>query len=294
MKKRLISLLLALTVLCTGVMLTACGGNETVPPETVVEKSVADVINEALKKTEDLDSMSAVLQMEMNMATEGITMSVPITAKIKTKDMKSDDPVASVVVTMSMFGEEMDIEMYQEGQWAYMVMGDVKYKGNAKDMEGELDYADSAYNMLEEIPDELLKDVALVKAEDGSQSATITIPAEKFADIYDDLIESVNSETDLDLGEVKISDAVVKITIANGYVTVCDIAFSIETIVEELSSTTEVKTTLTYENPGQEVTITPPEGYQDFEEMDMDDIDIGDEDMDDIDFGDLDLEDIEF
>ena len=269
MRKRLVAMLLALTVLCTGILFTACGGEGTAETtETVVEKSVSEVINEALKKTENLDFMSAVMKMEMNMAAEGITMSIPITAKIKAKDIKSENPIASVVVTMSMFGQEIDIEMYQEGQWAYMVMADMKYKTNAEDMEGEYDYADSANDMLQEIPEELLKDAELVKAEDGSQTVTLSLPGEKFAEIYDDLIESVNSETGTEMGEMKISDAVVKITVDNGYVTVCDIAFTMEMTVEGVTSSTEVKTTLTYENPGQEVTITPPEGYQDFEEMD--------------------------
>lgn len=267
MKKKLIALLLALTVLCTGVLLTACGGGEKAP-DPVVEKSVAEVLNDAMKKTQALESMSAEMKMEMNMAAEGITMSIPISAKIKAKDIKSDNPVMSIAMTMSMFGESIDIEMYQEGQWAYVVMGDMKYKANAKDMEGKFDYADSINDIMKEIPEDLLKDVELVKAEDGSQIATIVFPGEKFAEIYDDLIESVNSETGTEMGEVKISDAVVKTTVANGYITAYDIAFTMDMTVEDMKSTTEAKMTVTYENPGQSVTVTPPEGYQDFEEMD--------------------------
>lgn len=274
MKKRVIAMLLALMMLCTGVLFTACGGEGTTgateTTEAVAEKSVSEIINEAMKKTENLDSMSAVMKMEMNMVAEGITMSIPITAKIKAKDINGENPIASVIVTMSMFGQELDIEMYQEGQWAYMVMEDMKYKTNAEDMVAEYDYADSANDMLQEIPEELLKDAELVKAEDGSQTVTITFPGEKFAEIYAELIESANSETGTEMGEMKISDAVVKITVANGYVTVCDIVFTMEMTVEGVTSSTGVKTTLTYENPGREVTITPPEGYQDFEEMDDD------------------------
>lgn len=271
MKKRIFALLLALTVLCTGAMLTACGGGGGNTPETTMQtepkKSVSEIINAALEKTGNLDTMSAVLEMEMKMAAEGMTMEIPITAKIKAKDMKGDNAVASIVFNMSMFGQNIEMEMYQEGQWAYVVMGDMKYKANAKDMEGEFDYADSANEMLKAIPEDLLKNVELVAAADGSQTATVTFPAEKFAEIYKDLIESVGSETGSELGGMKITDAVVKITVANDYVSVCDIAFKMEMTVEGISSTTEAKTTVTFENPGQDVTITPPEGYQDFEEM---------------------------
>ncbi len=268
MKKRIVALLLAVTVLFTGVMLTACGDNEE-NPAVATPKSTAEVINAALKKTSDLDSMSATMKMEMDMSMQGMTMSVPITAKIKVKDAKSDNAVVSVAMSMSMLGQELEIEMYQEGQWAYVVMGDMKYKCSAEDMKGELDYADSANDMLKEIPEELLKDVQLVQTEDGSQTATIPFPAEKFAELYEDLIESMNSETGTNIGEMKISDAVVTITMAGDYATGCDIAFTMDMTVEGISTTTKAKAMVTYENPGQQVTITPPAGYQDFEEMDL-------------------------
>ena len=178
MKKRIVALFFALVVLCTCVMLTGCEGKKEAPKPA--EKSVADVIQAALKKNEDLDSMSAVMKMEMNMATEGMTMSIPITAKIKSKDLKSENEVTYVDMTMSMLGQEIAIAMYQEGQWAYVVMGDVKYKANAKDIEGEFDYADNTKDMLKDIPNDLLKDVKLVKAEDGSQTVTVSFPGDKF------------------------------------------------------------------------------------------------------------------
>lgn len=269
MKKRIVSLFLVLVLLCTCMMLSGCAGGKNAPESA--DKSVAAVIKEALDKNENLDSMSAEMKMEMNMAAEGMTMSVPITAKIKAKNLKSDNTISFVDLTMSMLGQEIVVEMYQEGQWAYVVMGDIKYKSNLKDMQGEMDYADNAKDMLKEIPEDLLKDVELVKAEDGSQTATISLSGEKFSEIYNELIKDVVSETGTEMGEMKISDAVVTITMVGGFVTVYDVAFTMDMTVEGVSSTTEAKVTLTYENPGQDVTITPPEGYQDFEELSMDD-----------------------
>lgn len=269
MKKRIISLFLVLVVLCTGAMLSGCDGNKKSPDSA--EKSVAVIIKEALKKNENLDSMSAVMKMEMNMEAEDMTMSIPITAKIKAKNLKSDNMISFVEMTMSMLGQEIVMEMYQEGQWAYVVMGDIKYKSNLKDMQGGTDYANNAKDMLKEIPEDLLKDVELVKAEDGSQTATISFSGETFSEIYNELIKDVISETGTEMGEIKISDAVVTITIDDDFVTVYDVAFTMDMTVEGVSTTTKAKVTLTYENPGQDVTITPPEGYQDFEELSMDD-----------------------
>lgn len=266
MKRRLLSLLLAMMVLCTGVLFTACV-KEGAPDETE-SPSVSDVINGALEKTQNLDSIAAEMKMEMNMAMEGMTMSVPMTAKIKAKDIRGESPVISAVISMEMFGESIDIEMYQEGQWAYIAMDDMKYKASVEDMGAEYDYADDVTDMLQKIPEELLADAELVKAEDGSQTVTISFPEEKFAEIYNDFIEGVNSDTETDVEDMKMSDTVVKITVNNGYVTVYDIAFTMEMAVEEATSQIEVKATLTYGNPGEAVTVTPLEGYQDFEEMD--------------------------
>lgn len=269
MKKRIVALFLVLVVLCTCVMLTGCEEKKEAPKPA--EKSVADVIHLALKKNENLDSMSAEMKMEINMAMEGMTMSVPMTAKIKAKDLKSENMVTYVDMTMSMLGQEMTMAMYQEGQWAYMVMDDVKYKTNVKDIEDEFDYVDNARDMLKDIPKDLLKDVKPVKAEDGSQTVTVSFPGDRFTEIYGETIKDINSQTLSELGEVKISDAVVTITMADGYVTVYDFAFKMDMTVEGTSATTEAKATLTFENPGQPVTITPPEGYQNFEELDMSD-----------------------
>ena len=266
MKKKIVSLLLAFVMLGTSILFTACGGEGG--SDQVKEKNAYEIISEALDKTENLESMAAELKMEMSMGMEGMTMSVPIAIKLKAKDMKSENPVVSMLVSMSMLGQEINIEYYLEDQWAYMVMGEMKYKTNAEDMAQDFDYAQSATDMLQQIPEELLKDIQLVKAEDGSQSATIAFPGEKFAEIYDDFIESVNSDSETDIENIKITDPVVKITVADGYVTVYDMAFTMEITVEDATSSTEVKATLIYENPGQAVTITPPEGYQEFAEMD--------------------------
>ena len=189
MKKKLISLLLALTVLCMGVLFTSCG-NDNAPEETKA-KTTFEIINEALQKMESLESMDAQLKMEMNMSSEGITMSIPMTIKMKAKDLKTEKPILSMVISMSMLGQNIDMELYQEDQWAYMVMGDLKYKASAKQMEGEFNYVEDADNMLQQIPEELLKDVQLTQAEDGSQTVTVTFPEEMFAQTYGDFIESV-------------------------------------------------------------------------------------------------------
>lgn len=259
MKKKLIAAVLAMCVACM-LLLTGCG------------ESTYSIVDKALDKTKSLDSMAAEMKMEMNMEMEGMTMSIPITADLKAKGLNSDSPVTSSAITMSILGQSVEMEMYQEGDWAYIQMDDMKYKTSVTEAESELDYSDDINDMLQNIPENLMEEVELVKGEDGSSTVTISIPDEVFSEIYADFIEVVNESSGQGDGEIAISDAVVKITVADGYVSVYEMEFTMEMTVEEISTKTDVKASVTYKDPGKEVTITPPEGYKDFEELDLSDI----------------------
>lgn len=251
MKNRVLTLLLTLLFMCS--LCTGCGSSA----------SAHSVIQSAMEKTQALDSMAAEMKMEMTMSANGMTLSMPITVNIKAKDIKSDDPVVFTKLSLTMLGQSLDAEMYQENEWSYVVMGDTKYKTQAENRVDEYDYSDE---ILQDIPEVLLENVEMVKGEDGSATATISIPGEQFTQIYEELIETLN-ESVSEEAEVVISDAVVKITVANGYISVYDMAFNMEVTVDDTSSTMDVKASVSYENPGQDVEITPPEGYQDFEEI---------------------------
>lgn len=258
MKKKMIALMMALCVMCG--LFAACDSEST-----------ADVINEAVKKTQALDSMAGEMKMQTDMAMEGMTLSIPVTAEIKAKGLQGENPISSTKLSMSMLGQDIDLEMYQEGDWAYIAMEDMKYKTNVSAVESEYDYTDDMNSMLQELPADLLKDVKLVKNEDGSQKVSISISDEQFAELYKDFIEKANAESAA-ASEIKISDATVSITVAKGYVSVYDMEFTMTMVADEMNATVDVKATVSYQDPGKEVTITPPAGYQDFEEMDMGDL----------------------
>ena len=195
MKKRLFSLLLALTMLCVSVFVTGCGKGNTGSED----KTAFEVINAALEKTRNLDSVAAQMKMEINLTSVGISMSVPMTIEMKAKGLKSANPVVSLDISMAILGQNIEFEMYQEDNWMYVVWGEMKYKSATDDTGSENDYAENFADILQKIPEAMLKDVEMVKAADGSQTTTISFPAEVFADIYDDFIENVNAQTGTDM-----------------------------------------------------------------------------------------------
>ncbi len=279
MKKRIISLALVLCLLC--LMFTACE-----------QSSTFDVVDAALKKTQGLDSMAAEMKIDLEMAMEGMTMAIPMTIDIKAKGLQNEKPTASIVMSTSMLGQEVKMESYQEGDWVYTVMDDMKYKTALADLEEGTDYSAMAEDMLQTLPEELFADVQTKKADDGSLTVEVAVPEERFNEIYDTLLEDLSASAGVEEGmTVKISDAVVKITVANDYVTAYDMSFTMAMTAEGITSTTKVKAGIAYKDLGKEVTVTAPEGYQDFEELSLDGILEGDSELTDeeIDRDDIDL-----
>lgn len=279
MKKRIISLALVLCLLC--LMFTACE-----------QSSTFDVVDAALKKTQGLDSMAAEMKIDMEMAMEGMTMAIPMTIDIKAKGLQNEKPTSSVRATTSMLGQEMVVEAYQEGDWAYFVMDDMKYKTAVADLEEGSDYSGMAKDMLQTLPEDLMEGIQTQKADDGSLTVEVPIPEDSFAQLYGDILDELNASAGLEEGvEAKITDAVVKITVANDYVTAYEMKYTVTVTTEGVTATTKAKAVMTINNIGEEVTVTPPEGYQDFEELGLDGILEGDSELTDeeIDLDDIDL-----
>ena len=81
------------------------------------------------------------------------------------------------------------------------------------------------------------------------------------------------------VSDLVISDAEVEVIIdAEGYVSLYALTFEFEMTVgegdEAVDCEVEVEMKVTYKNPGQPVTVTPPEGYQDYPEVDADEVGI--------------------
>ncbi len=269
MRKKLLALALAL---CLLIGCTACAA---------VEKVTAfAMVHGAVEKTRALDAMDCTLDMQMDVTAEGMTMSVPVEAAIKAKGLQGDAPVASSAVTTKMLGMEMTVSMYQEGEWAYVQMGGEEYKVNVASVEAsEYDYTDDVSAMLKDLPEELFEGIEAVKNEDGSATVTVPIPDDVFARVYQEFLNQVNDSAQAEGMQLAVTDAVVKITVADDYVATYDMSFNMKVDVMGMTTQSAVKASVKYNNPGTDVTVTPPAGYKDFEEL-SDNYQMGD--MDDI------------
>lgn len=257
--KRIISVILCFACIC--MLLTACTEDKPDP---------AKVINSALERTAALNSINAEVEMNIDLMSNGVTVTIPMTMTCKGVDLQSESPRAAAVMEMSAMGVSIEMEMYMEDEWIYVNAFGSGLKINADAYEAANGSINTGADYLETLPEEILKDVELIANSDGSQTATVSVPNDVFTTLFEDLIDSANSTASTDAESVTVNNAMIVMTIKDGYIVTYDISF--EMVIENSgeSITAKVSAKTKYNDPGMDVTITPPEGYQSFVEVPVD------------------------
>lgn len=255
--KKITSLILIVLTVFMALSLTACS-----------EPTTKEIISSAVEKTNALKEYEAKMDITIDMTMEGMTMNIPMNVVTKVKDADKDNPIISATTTTKVLGQEIAVETYMDNEYVYVVEDGEGYKMSLEDAEGEYDYASDIDDMLKDLPEDLIKDIKMVKNDDGSATLTVNIPNDTFKEIFDDFVEDMNeSSGGVSIDEVEISDCKVSITVKDDYIKNYDISFKMTMNVEGYSSTSTVVAKMEFVNPGQSVTITPPTGYQDFEDI---------------------------
>ena len=250
--KKLISFVLALSMLlCTAMALSSCG-EETSPERMVVS---------ALEKTNALDDYAGKMKIMMSLEMSGQTIAIDMITDMKMENANSDDIKAQMDIEMWMLGSKITMTSYRDKEWVYTVDPDGSYK--TKILEEEENQMDT---ILKELPSELFEGIEIVNEEDGSRSVTVAIPDETFNEIYSDLLETVKESFAAQDATVTISNAVVKINVKGDLVASYDISFDMETSVAGTTGTVEVTATVEF-TQYEGVQVTFPAGYESFPEM---------------------------
>lgn len=248
--------------------------------------SAAKTIDEAIKKTEALDAIDVTFFMETSM-NMGFSVTIPMTVNMKADNIKSSTPTMLASASTSMMGIELKSDVYMEEGMFYVSASGMNYKLKVEESDEDYDYVGNVNSIINDIPEDLLENVELVKNDDGSNTATISVDDARFKELFKDFICKSAQDTIIDdddeentdavddtennfmdniLEKITVTDATVKVTVKNGYVLVYELSYSmkVSTIIGE--STSSVKASVTYNNPGETVEITPPEGYKDFKD----------------------------
>ena len=256
--KKTLALLLALMLLVTSAAFVSCQKQET----------PAQRLQRALDATQASDAIDATIEMTMEMSASGVYVEIPMSMDVKTKGVHSKTPVSSVVMQMEMFGMTLEIPMYMEGEWVYTSMMGESYK--TKIDEADTDYTALAQSFTNDLPASLLEGQTMTKNGDGSETVTIAVPSDTFTELFSEAMGLAGDTAGLDgeVGDVAVKDATVTITIKDGLVRQYDMAYVMEMSAGGIATQMNVSTNCTYHAFGDDVTVTPPEGYLDYPEMD--------------------------
>ena len=273
MKKqlRLVSLIVGILMLCSMSMVSCA------------EPTTFEIVNDAIVKTQALDSMHAVSEMTMDMKMDlfgmSVPMEIPMKMDIKASGLQGDNPVMNMGMSLEMMDEEIAFDSYLEGEYLYISAMGENMKVKSEEMGSMYDARAQIDGTVQQIPEELLTDIVAVEKSDGSKAVNLTIPQDQLQTLYGDLLESVQGTAaeDSPVSNLVISDAEVEVVInKDGYVSVYALTFGMDMTVgegeEAIDCEIDVEMKITYQNPGEPVTVTPPEGYRDFPEVDADDV----------------------
>ena len=270
--KRMMALLLCLML--SVMLLASCGGGEKTPEQ---------LIEDAFDATDKVDCIEYTMDLTITYDMgEGQSMSMPMTVLTKITDIKSESP--KIYMEVAMVEEDGDSEtgtLYLEGDWMYFAGDDMdSYKLPVEySAEVGLDsYMADFDTLFADFPSDLFDGVTATSNDDGSKTVALSLTAEQMQTVFAELAAAL---TEGEFGEMEegvslsFEPASIEISVKNGLVSnyKFDLALSVTMDLDGDPATTEdamtVGMSFAYDidiTKTSGVTITPPEGYLDFED----------------------------
>lgn len=274
--KRFLAILMAMVLLCGTCLLTACGvsggkdnnGDDGKKDEPV---DLYTVVKEATEKTLAATSYEAksvcVLDTEMFGTKMNTTSDLVFTCNGKEVGVDGKS-----VVEMMGSKTETPVKFYYDGEFLYMTMLGEGYKIAATDE----DFAEEVGNSSEYIT--VLPEALFEGVTGTADNVELTVDDATMKSLYGKAIsDHIGEEVD-DLSQITIKDGKITLSVKDGYLAAFNVAYTCEiTMGEEDTVTYACSQATTFTKYG-DVTATPMEGYEDFEEMDGDSL-FGDDDL---------------
>lgn len=265
MKKGLAALLLAGTVFSA----TACGGNSASAPAATeaaaeaateaVKLDPKEVYTEAMKKNAELKSIDVVIGMNMDITFGEDSMNMAMEMDMKADGYETDDIKYLMTSKTTAEGEEIEMTMFYTDGYFYMdAMGQkIKYAMAAEDMSEQAEASTTGM----EVDAEWLSDISL-EEQGEDKLITFTGDPEKMASYVEELLAS--SGTGLDGMEMTVEGVSGECLIgADGFFKSEKLLIGLALAVEDESASMVMDMSMTYNNPGQPVTVELPstDGY---------------------------------
>ena len=266
--KKWLSMIMVLALL---VCLTACGENAATNTDDGKKDEPVDlytVVKEATEKTLAATSYEAksvcVLDTEMFGTKMNTTSDLVFTCNGKEVGVDGKS-----VVEMMGSKTETPLQFYYNGEYLYMTMLGEGYKMLVTDEEFK-SQAGHPGEYIVVLPEELFEGIT-----GDASNIKLTADDATIKSLYG---KAIGEEIGEDLSDITVKDGKITLSVKDGYLSTFNVSFTCEiTMGEEDTVTYACSQATTFTKYG-DVTVTPMEGYEDFEEMD-DDFLFGDDDI---------------
>ena len=230
---------------------------------------VYEMYIQAAAKNNQLQQMDVDVDIDVSIGIAGSTFQTTVTGSAKA-DNSGPSPVMDMDLSMSLLGQSMDMQVYYADGTAYYDTNGVKYKMAL--LYDDLTAQDNPVDTkLLEFEESAVRKSRMESTADGTRY-TVTVSADAVNDYLKDAMgksmqnSSFDSSMNLDSLEMSFSDVDASFLIGkDGYIHEQTLLFTCTADMSAISSgalTGEMEMTydasLTFREPGEPVTITPP------------------------------------
>lgn len=269
--KKWLSMIMVLALL---VCLTACGENAATNNDDGEKDEPVDlytVVKEATEKTLAATSYEAksVFVLDTEMFGTQMKTTADLIFTCNGKEVSVD---GKSIMDLAGSKTETPCQYYYDGEYLYAtILGEGYKMANTKEEFAESVGHPGKYIVV--LPKELFEGVT-----GDASNIELSVDDATLKNLYGKAIGDVIGEEIEDLSQITTKDGKITISVKDGYLSTFNVAFTCEIAMgEEDTVTYACSQTTTFTKYG-DVTVTPMEGYEDFEEMD-DELLFGDDDI---------------
>ncbi len=225
------------------------------------------LLNDAIVATKSADAYEANYAVTVNMHFEGDEDDVYADEiHVVTKDAQTDTPEIILQRTMYILGMAFTTYTYTDSEeWGYIVTSiDTSYKAKYSEVASSVS-TEEITRLLFKYPPMITDNAAVIQNSDGSTTVKFDIEKNLFHELYKRLLNTQLERMEVESSNyIRITNAKGEITIADGMIRDYDLFFDMASDGEEYPRNASVKVELDFLAFGDDVEITPPEGYLDY------------------------------
>lgn len=226
---------------------------------TRIDQSSMDIYNQAMQKTNSLDSYHATAAIQMNFAIDGSQLDADMTMDMKIKDLYSSNIKYLMDMKMTMLGQTVDMTAFYADGYYYMESSGSKFRMAMPMNEMMQSSQDMTSSFMQD--GSFMQEMQVTDDGNGNQVISFVCSPDDFNGMLNQIVGSMG----IDTASVTLRDyRGTMIMNPDGYCTSMKATMKMDMTVEGTTISCDVVLDMNYINPGQPVDFALPstEGYQ--------------------------------